>query len=72
MVRTLSFMIFKLALFYLSLPRSAVALKINTFTVAVISSKLVATRGDDMGLELSNSFIPLSLRRFIMVPASFG
>lgn len=63
MVRTLSFMVFYLALFYLPLPRSAVALKINTFTIptTIISNKLVVTGGGDMGLEFSNSFIPQNL-----------
>lgn len=60
MVRTLCFMVFYLALFYLPLPRSAVALKIDTFTIpaTIISNKLVATGGGDIDLEFSNSFIP--------------
>lgn len=63
LVRTLSFIVFYFALFYLPLPRSAIALKMNTFTIiaTIISSKLVATGAGDMGLELSNSFIPQNL-----------
>lgn len=60
MARTLRFVVFYLALSHLPFPRSIVALKTNTLTTTatVIISKLMATGGDYIGLEISKSAIP--------------